>query len=63
MATFVLTITVDDGSDMNGGVRTAAYELSERILEDLKPARLAVDDQIDLFGEDGAVQAHFSRID
>ncbi|QIQ60794.1 hypothetical protein [Stenotrophomonas phage vB_SmaS_BUCT548] len=61
MATFVLTITVDDSSDFNGGVRTAAYELSERILEDVKPSRMEVDEAIDLFGEDGAVQAELMR--
>lgn len=61
MAIFVLTIHVDDDSDMNGGVRTAAYELSERILEDLKPARMEVDESVQLFDEDGAVQAELMR--
>ena len=61
MATFVLTITVDDDNHINAGVRAAAYELYERMQEDIEPADLDVDEQVELI--DTYVQAQLSRID
>lgn len=64
MATFVLTIHVpDDDHDLNGIVRDSAFELSERVLDDVKPARMEVDDSIQLFEEGGCYTAELTRIE